>query len=358
MNCLSSYIVPDLNIPFVDRTSEFKSLLDLFQREVSWIHVLTGPWGCGKTEFARAVTHCLSNDSKFIILYTNLTESEIDKALSPTHRELSKILNTLIRDVLHDVLKIPLSLYTVLEYIKQRIELRDKTFIVIIDEITRSLETYKLSIRDYVSGLSKKIYEIEREYKCKTHVLLLTSDQTAAEFFDREQGKNLTLYLMWNLDKDSTFRLLEELSCSTDFEIVWKLTGGNPREICVLKIVYGWNIEKWLESKIEYCREVFLKARDLDQASVLKLVVENIDEVPSYSPEMEFLPRYVLINMLYRLNIIIRVDARLSKISKLPNEPWIGKRRAFQQPVYYWILRTILTKGMDITPRDVLRNIE
>ena len=86
--------------------------------------------------------------------------------------------------------------------------------IIIFDEVTRSLNRYRISIRDFTSSLDKKIHIIVEEFKLnKIFPIIITSDLTAIEKFEREQGKSLHVLLMWHLTKSSYFELLNELKC-------------------------------------------------------------------------------------------------------------------------------------------------
>ena len=48
-------------------------------------------------------------------------------------------------------------------------------------------------------------------------------------------------YSMWNLSKEATCELLDELRCPVDNELIWQLVGGNLREIAEL-FGLGWDL--------------------------------------------------------------------------------------------------------------------
>jgi len=56
-------------------------------------------------------------------------------------------------------------------------------------------------------------------------------------------------------------------------------------------------------------------------------------------------------------NIVINLTGA-EHLSGLSTEPWIGKRYAYQIPAYYWVLRAMIRKGVNVKPEDVLREID
>mgnify|MGYP000601385557 CR=1 FL=1 len=350
---LHEYVVPDLGVKFIDRELEFEKLIKHYCRgDAPWIHVITGPWGCGKTQFARAMTYALQFSSDYVVFYVNLSEEELDRVFYPTKPELQDLVIKLVIEVLGGtVLKLPTNLYRFVKYVVERLRVRGKIFLVIIDEITRSLDQYRVSIRDYVASLSLKIYDISNEYSCTFYPILLTSDQTATELFIRERGKNLSTHLLWNLPKEALTELLQLLNSPLDTAVVWYITGGNPREVLLLMREYRWELIPYIDARVrdvvsviaEYIRDVGISIDEVIHQC--RVAVEN----PDYLSYQRFW------NYLLRYNVAMYVDARLHRLSTIDRCEWIGEDCAFQLPIYYWILRAIVDRRrLRVTARDVL----
>jgi hypothetical protein len=47
----------------------------------------------------------------------------------------------------------------------------------------------------------------------------------------------------------------------------------------------------------------------------------------------------------------------IKHLSKLPNEPWMGRNHAYQIPAYYWDLRAMIEKGTTNVKPDGILNI-
>jgi len=58
-------------------------------------------------------------------------------------------------------------------------------------------------------------------------------------------------------------------------------------------------------------------------------------------------------------NIIINVGLpRVTHLSELPSEPWVGRDYAYQIPAYYWALRAMIKrKSINVTPEEILRTM-
>ncbi len=357
---LHKYKVPDLNVNFVNRENEFEKFLGLikYHEEVnpvnSLIYVISGPWGCGKTEFAKALTYVLKDVDDIIISYMNLPRSSIEEEFfATTSKNIVEIMESLVRELLGDRVRLLLHVYDVVKYIASRIRLKDKRIILIFDEVTVTLERYKVTIRDLIAGLSKEIYDLAWKYHCQVNVILLTSELTTMYYFKREEGKNLLIYQMWHLSKKPFEQLLSKLNCPLNFAMLWKLTGGNPRAIYEL-FSYKWNLEMWLDRIIEVTSSAFkefCRVKGLTLGQILgetRNVMENIDNLELH-PIWDFLLKYNLVTQLYN-----------KWLNKRPEETyWIGRHVAFQMPVYYLIVKSFIEKRtLDVSPQDITIMIE
>lgn len=357
---IHEYKVPDLNINFINRENEFEKFLELirYYEEAdpinSLIYVISGPWGCGKTEFAKALTHVLRGVDNIIISYMNLPRSSIkEEFFATTSKSLAKIIEDLVRELLGDRVKLLFHIYDVIRYIAERVKLKEKKIILIFDEVTIALEKYKISVRDLIAGVGKEIYDLAWKYHCQINIVFLTSELTTMYYFKREEGKNLLVYQIWHLNKKSFEQLLLELNCLINFETLWKLTGGNPRAIYEL-FSYKWNLEMWLNRMIETTSSVlkeFCRIRNIALTKVFEEIKEKINKID----ELEMHPIW---DLLLKYNIVTQLYSKW--LDEKPRKTyWIGKYAAFQMPVYYWIIKSFIEKfTLDITPQDIMKAIE
>ncbi|RLE54118.1 MAG: hypothetical protein DRJ40_11610 [Thermoprotei archaeon] len=355
------YWVKDLRTYFVDREHEVKYLINEVERlnNVARAHILviTGPWGCGKSEYARALTHALRDEENYVPIYIDMAEQEFEKVYATTRLDLKNIIEEFCRAVLGDRAAIILHTYKLSKYLAEKINLRNKTLLLIIDEVTKSLDKYRVSIRDLVASLSKKIYDISHELNCNIYPILLTSEQTTTQHFTREAGKNLTVLQMWHLPEQAHRQLLNNLGTKHQHELIIELTGGCPRTLYDIYIKYSGNLEAWLRQLIqEKIAPIYTLAIDLQQLEYLHEVLENPDNIRPMIPGIQE-PKYVITRIMYEINIATQLVP--DWLSPRPRTSyWIGKYRAYQVPAYYWILKTMIEENTpDIEPRQVMDRV-
>jgi len=358
---LKEYSVPSLNVNFIDRLCETKRILNVIDRmEIrSWIHVITGPWGCGKSEWARALVYALSKVDKYNVIYLDLTEKEIDKFYATTKRELVELVEEVIERAIGDRAKVPWYVYRVLKEIYERMRAKGKDLIIIFDEITYTIKRDRYEFEAFVNSLSQKLIAIAKEYSCKAHAIVITSDQLASKYFTLLSGKFLSNYVMWNLDKDSFGELVDSLSSPLDVDGLWNIIGGNPRALAEIWLSYEWNLPGYVKRQIDRVG-VCIREKAVEMSSqrgvtyndAIYLIYDELNRVVDNVEELDTTPLW---DVLLRENIAIYVDNRFHKLSRLPSDVWISSRCALQLPVYYWILKAIAKrKTLNVSVESVM----
>ncbi len=344
---LKRHIVPELNIKFIDREVEASKILEMTRGRV---HVIVGPRGCGKTELFKEILYSLKDSERFYpILITYNVDST--KIYLPDLELLRRTLIERISKIVQDISGLVGALFTtfirvggfIIEILRFR-EIYGKDIVIIVDEF-RNVYPGDYS-RQFLDVMANDVRDLDMKLMEKNgsiRLILSTSDATASELRGKV-GVKVDWYIMWNLDKKGTFDLLSDVKCPIDFELVWKITGGNPREVALLKRL-EWDVKKWIIMKIadvinalvDYCQSEGENLND-----TLRSIKNNFDNI------------YLLKVWKYLLkyNIVMYVDSRFEKISNVPDSGFF----LFQVPIYGMILRSIVEKGsINVDPVDVLR---
>lgn len=189
--------------------------------------------------------------------------------------------------------------------------------------------------------------------------IFMTSDATVLEL-QGVIGHKVMWWIMWNLDKESTVELCKQLNCPIDIDVIWNLTGSNPREIVTLHTI-SWNIETYVNDKIKRMKEIIeiyfreFTSRGWSSEKIWDILHDGIYKAVYEIDKIGF---NILSDYLLKKNIIMNVDVRFWKLSSLSKESWIGNDYAFQIPICYWILKTMYEKGIDITTQNVLEMLK
>ena len=338
---IESYKIPVFDVKFIDRFVEIENFVKrILNFEISWCFVIYGPWGCGKSEFFRALTYSFGDVDDVYMIYINLAEEEFSKILHVSKPNVKEFILSISSEV-GGFLAIIVKLYSFLKRLSDYLRLRSKKLIIVVDEVTKSLDYYKLSIRDFISSLDKKIHEITKELDLdKLFVILITSDQSASKLFLRERGKSLSIYLMWHLSKKHAFEFLDALKCPIEYrDLICELSGGCPRILIDLKFEYSWNINAFLKHVIDYVLNAiinYVRSSGRDFNYVLKY------ELSSDPDEIAFKP---IANNFENANLLTWLINEYSRLSIVEKSYWIGDYYAWQLPVYIYVIEALIEKG-------------
>ena len=361
LKSIKKYKVHGLNINLVDRDKETEIIINWICREVPWNYVVYGPWGCGKTEFARSLVSSLREIKDIVATYVDLAQTELDRALISKPEVKDRIIEV-VKEVIGGLSKLPLKVWTLLSEIHKMYKLIGKYLVIVIDEVTTSLEKHEVSIRDYVATLDKAIHEWKEEFDLKNIVIVLfTSELTMLQHFKREVGKSLAIYEMWNLPKRDFKELLERVDCPIKYDMLWKLSGGNPRVIYELKVFYNWNVSLWLEKLITQCWFLYVTVRrDEKLLHYFEGLLENVNNVIPVPLTVELRRQIRESQLTYELlkqNMIVPLEPRHLRMTLVEEYEWVGEEWAWQIPAYYHVFKTIVSAKEKPKPDDVIKHL-
>jgi energy-coupling factor transporter ATP-binding protein EcfA2 len=361
---LTRYTITELNIGslrFVDRVREAKAILDEGEKAVlnGMITVLYGPKGCGKTSLFKAlhdiVTSMEDADVDVVIVGSEKEAWRAEKLYAP------KSLNDILREVKGilgfnvtstgevasslaiDATKI---ISLMVGYIAQMLRSKRK-IVIVLDEVKADSGERLAEFRGWLEGFANTLkwdagkYWVEKGGSIS--VVALTSDALVSEI-RYKVGSKVNWALMWNLPYNAMVELAEQLNLSIDPELLWRLTGGNPRALVGIKVagLKGWIDLDVLGRVWRVIKEAGVTAR----ASIwdeLKVVTDSIDDGGAG-----------LLNIMEKHNIAVFIGGS-TKISDIPKEEWVGRYYAYQIPAYYYALKAMVARrSLHVTPDDIL----
>ncbi|MCG2864036.1 MAG: KAP family NTPase [Vulcanisaeta sp.] len=380
----------EYGIRFRDREGEVKAFLGrvLAASRVGFIY---GPFGAGKSTFLKTLASAMQNTGDVIFVYYDynvpIVQESMPEVMVYAPVDIKRVVIEALRSIqlaspfvsvnLGEVLKVMLGVLS-------REGLRDVEGVVFVfDEYDRYLKSKagdpNFRDLDYVAGALAQAIEhadvrriIFKELADRRlYFLFPISDQTALRIAMRLGGKGLTMpYLLWNLPRQAFREVVNEVAELTgaknvNVDLLWNLLGGNVRELEVLVVDYNWDYRRWLQEEVIE-RKIIRTLEEYERAgrfsSIGKVLESLVDKGRAAAGDYglgEFMGQPDAVEGDYGFlenNIMINLTGA-EHLSELPTEPWIGKRYAYQIPAYYWVLRAMIRKGINVKPEDVLEEI-
>lgn len=337
------------DVKIVNRIHECEKLLDILQRGAGFIHVIYGPRGCGKTFFSKAFTYALKGEESVrftLIDHENPKYSDISEDLQSSLKEgIINLVQELPR--VGDVAKFLLRIYNLItEWIRSR---KVEYYVFILDEARNDS-----ALREFVDVAYNSIQDLIAE-GIKPTLIIITSYDTYVNALS-STGKCIW-YFMWNLDKDSTIELCQNLGVKDPelCERIFKITSGNPRAIVQLIKEFKADIKRWITFQVESVLnnyELVKLIHDRERNEIIREICNDIDSV---------LHHFEIQRILIENNLVIKVpessDMYLSGKKPLKNKDLgIGVKFAWQMPIYRYIIET-LAISRELSIEDIVNRI-
>jgi len=180
-------------------------------------------------------------------------------------------------------------------------------------------------------------------------------------------------YLLWNLLKEDFEKVVNEVIEKTrgkdniDTELLWQLLGRNIRELGALIDDYDWDVKAWLQNRVINHIENTIKRHAANAFNSTEEALKWLTKKGGVAARDYGLGEFTgqpdavegVLGLLEE-NVMIDINPpSIKHLSKLPNEPWMGRNHAYQIPAYYWDLRAMIEKGTtNVKPDDVLSIIK
>ena len=367
-------VLPDITIKFVDRDYEVENVIKKRIFTPGWITVLYGPKGCGKSTLFNALRYAIKDSGINLDLVIVSSEREAWKAekiyVSKNLKGVLEYIKSLLKfsydpikgDIIGfaDITKlIGLLIGHIAHSFKET-----RNVLVILDEVKADSDTRLAEFRGWIESLANDLLVDNTEYRRRggsIAVIALTSDALIAKI-RYVIGSKVEWNLMWNLPRSALDNLASQLKLKEDRELLWKLTGGNPRALINIK---RSGLREWIMNEviktIRLTFDVEARSDPKNLWRVFSMISENPDELPELSSVKGLYENDRWRDKAFTNNIFIYIGglSNDSTISKLPKESWIGKYYAFQIPAYMYAMKAMAKKKtLKITSYDIINEIE
>ena len=332
--------ISDFKIKFVNRNLEIEVLTRLSKYGSPFPIFIYGPEGCGKTTLFRYFVHTCSKN--LVCVYINALEDvDISKAIeSSTIPEIASIALRVINEIGEGIAKSLLKgISLLIKHLATCTTLSDRNLVLFIDDVVYTITLGK--IEWYIKWLYELIPKLKNEYNLKS-ILIVTS---TSEGLSRKLLLRHTyseVYLIWNLEYEAFQELTKQLRLSSETsKEIWKLTGGNPRQLIDIVVHHRRNLKSWINKLRDKVIEIVTEIKAMNLINELKNLLRNIDlyyEEPNEKTKK-------LIEFLEEKNLIIYKNHQLltGNYLKENDELGIGKYYAWQIPVYRMVIHELTT---------------
>jgi len=247
--------------------------------------------------------------------------------------------------------------------------LRDKTVVLFLDDVDKYVTDY-IALYKVANAMADEI----NWSKIPILAFFTVSDNAATKTLNRLVPKGgYSPYLLWNLPKEDFEKVVNEVIEKTggkdniDAELLWQLLGGNIRELGTLINDYDWDVKAWLQTGVINHIENAIKKHAANTFNSTEEALKWLIKKGSIAARDYGLGEFTgqpdavegVLGLLEE-NIMIDINPPgIKHLSKLPNEPWMGRNHAYQIPAYYWALRAMIEKGTtNVKPDDILSIIK
>ena len=360
---LKSYRIQEDSLwySFVDRELEVTRILDPRVGVVAGglITVLYGPKGCGKTSLFKVLRYALEgieSDVDIVIVSSEVEAWRAEKLYAP--RTLSDVLReaegilgfsiTPTGDIVGSMSVYASKLVSLMVGYIARILKGKRRVIIVLDEVRADSDDRLAEFRGWLEGFANTLKWDNQEYSEKSggsiSVVALTSDALVSEI-RYKVGSKVNWALIWNLPYDAMVELSKQLGLDLEPQILWRLTGGNPRALTSIR---SRGLELWLRADVvDVLARVVESLRGEWGGDVWGRIAEAVSNVDEASFKLKI--------ALLKHNVLIYTGGVHAYISDIPKEEWVGRYYAYQIPAYYYVLKLMSERrGVEVRLEDVL----
>jgi len=289
-------VLPDITVKFVDRDYEVKNVIKKRIFTPGWVTVLYGPKGCGKSTLFNALRYAIKDLGINLDLVIVSSEREAWKAekiyVSKNLKGVLEYIKSLLKFSYNPIkgniigfVDITKLIGLLIGHIAHSFK-ETRNVLVILDEVKADSDTRLAEFRGWIESLANDLLVDNTEYRRRggsIAVITLTSDALIAKI-RYVIGSKVEWNLMWNLPRSALDNLAGQLKLKEYRELLWKLTGGNPRALINIK---RSGLREWIMNEvIETIRLTFDVEARSDPKNlwrVFSMISENPDELPELS---------------------------------------------------------------------------